>query len=209
MAHLLRAEVMLPPQPAVLRPLTFLVTRVLRAATIATMPRWMREMAGLRQPRTVDVAVTPVMKIAFWLVRLTPRGELALLKQLSPATVPVVAPILLGIAPLRHETLTPAQARERYGYPAPALAHLEWRAKQRAREDRPDQIAPSDEGLIESELRSWVRWRDRVGVRPMPLLHRARSSLPSAANNYLDAALHIADRDGRRRGCPSMRSRVN
>lgn len=150
MAHLLHAEVMLPPQPRALRPVTIVVTRTLRAATIATMPHWMREMAGLRQSRLVDVAVTPVMRAAFWLGRLSRRVELALLAQLSPATVQVAAPVLLGIAPSNPETISPAQARERYGFARPAEAHLELRARQRARVF--DQgSAPSDAGLVESE----------------------------------------------------------
>lgn len=93
MAHLLNAEVMLPPVPAMLRPGAWVVARVLRAATIATMPRWMRRMAGLR---------------------------------------------------------TPAQARERYGYPEPSEAHLQWRTKQKARVFD-EGWAPSDAGLVESE----------------------------------------------------------
>ena len=150
MRHLLRAEVMLPPQPRVLRPVTFAVTRTLRAATIATMPRWMREMAGLRQPAVIDAAVRPVLWLTFRLVRTSARLQLALLRYLSPATVPVVAPVLLKIAPDRAETLTPAQARERYGYAPPAQAHLEWRARQHARVFD-EHTAPSDDGLVESE----------------------------------------------------------
>ncbi len=150
MDHLLHAQVMLPPTPAALRPLTWLVARVLRAATIATMPGWMRELGGLRQPRAFDVLVTPVMKVAFWLAGRNPRVELNLLRVLSPSTVPVVAPVLLGIPPREALTRTPAQARECYGYQPPAQAHLEWRAKQYARVfDAGD--APSDDGLIESE----------------------------------------------------------
>ena len=51
MDHLLNAEVMLPPVPRWLRPVTWTVNKALRYATIATMPQWMRKMAGLRQPR--------------------------------------------------------------------------------------------------------------------------------------------------------------
>ena len=150
MDHLLHAEVMLPPTPALLRPITWTVARVLRAATIATMPHWMRELGGLRQPRLVDALVTPIMKIAFWTVALNARAELALLRLLSPATVPVVAPVLLGVAPRIPRTVSPAQARQRDGYDPPALAHSQWRAKQHARVfDAGDR--PSDAGLIESE----------------------------------------------------------
>ena len=150
MDHLLHAEIMFPPVARPLRPVTTLVARVLRVATIATMPVWMREMAGLTQPRALDVLVRPVMKVTFWAVQLNARAELAFLRQLSPATVPVVAPVLLGIAPERAETMTPYEAQARYGYERPAQAHLQWRARQRARvfdEGR----EPSDDGLYESE----------------------------------------------------------
>jgi uncharacterized protein (DUF2236 family) len=150
MDHILHAEIMLPPVPAPMRPVAIVVARVLRVATIATMPQWMREMGGLRQSKVLDGLVTPLMKIAFRSAHLSRRAELALLKQLSPATVPVVAPILLGIPPTRAETLTPAAAQERYGYAKPAEAHLEWRAKQRARV-LDEGMAPSDDGLYESE----------------------------------------------------------
>jgi uncharacterized protein (DUF2236 family) len=150
MDHLLHAEVMLPPMALVLRPAGVVGSRFLRAAPIASMPRWMREMSGLHQWRSTDVLITPVMRIAFTLANLHPRLKLALLKQLSPATVPVVAPILLRVPPSQPAVVTPAQARERYGYARPAEAHLEWRAKQQARVF--DQhTAPSDDGLVESE----------------------------------------------------------
>jgi uncharacterized protein (DUF2236 family) len=150
MDHLLNAEVMLPPLPLVLRPGSWVVARFLRAATIATMPRWMRRMAGLRQPRIVDALITPVMKISFRLAGLSPRLQVLSLRQISPSTVPVAAPVLLGIPPRRAETLTPSEARERYGYERPAQAHREWRERQKARVFE-DGRAASDAGLVESE----------------------------------------------------------
>jgi uncharacterized protein (DUF2236 family) len=150
MDHLLRAEVMLPPVPRALRPGAWLVARVLRAATIATLPQWMRELGGLRQPRVLDVLVAPVMKTAFWLAARSARLELAQLRLLSPATVPVVAPVLLGVPPHEPRTMTPTEARERYGFSPPARAHLDWRAKQHARVFEHG-AKPSDAGLIESE----------------------------------------------------------
>lgn len=115
MRHLLTADVMLPPMPRALRPGAWVVSRVLRKATLATMPRWMREDAGLEQTRLTDALITPVMKVAFWTVRRSRRVEVALLSLLSPSTVPVAGPVLLGVAPRRPETLTPAQAREQIG----------------------------------------------------------------------------------------------
>lgn len=151
MDHLLTADIMMPPSPAIFRPARWTINKVLRAATIATMPQWMRKMGGLRQPVWVDVLVTPLMKISFRLAHLSgARGELVGLKLLSPGTVPVVAPILLGIAPTNPEVVSPTEARSRYGYDRPSEAHLELRARQ-AQRVFGDKLEPTDEGLIESE----------------------------------------------------------
>lgn len=150
MDHLLNAEVMLPPTPRAAAPAVWVVNRALRTATIATMPRWMRKVSGLRQSRLADALIRPVMRASFATVHRSRRLELLLIGVLSPSTTPVVAPVLLGIAPERAETLTPGQARERYGYERPSEAHRAWREKQRARVFD-DGAAPSDAGLVESE----------------------------------------------------------
>jgi uncharacterized protein (DUF2236 family) len=150
MTHLLRAEIMLPPMPLLFRPGSWVVARVLRAGTLATMPRWMRSLGGLRQSRLVDVLVTLLLRASFRTVHLSTRLELMLLQMLSPMTVPVVRPILLDVPPANPVTLTPAEARERYGYDKPAEAHLALRAKQ-ARRVFGEGGTPSDEGIIESQ----------------------------------------------------------
>jgi uncharacterized protein (DUF2236 family) len=150
MDHLLHAEIMLPPLHPLAKPVGRLVARFLRVATIATMPQWMREMSGLEQSRFLDAVITPIMKTSFWLADRNARLKLLLISQLSPGTTPVVAPILLDVRPRNPVVVTPAQARERYGFAKPAQAHLEWRAKQYARVFDEHQ-RPSDAGLIESE----------------------------------------------------------
>ncbi|SDJ45136.1 oxygenase MpaB family protein [Streptomyces indicus] len=150
MHHLLRTELVLPPVPRWARPASLVVARAQRIATIATLPRWMRELAGIRQSRALDALIVPVMKASFALAHLHPRIELALLGLISPSTVPVVAPVKLGIPPVNAEVLTPAQARERHGYAKPADAHLEFRARQATRVFGEGQ-QPSDQGLIESQ----------------------------------------------------------
>ncbi len=150
MAQLLDARVMLPPMPWYLRPGAWVVGRVLRAGTIATMPVWMRELGGLKQWRVTDTLVRPILKVAFWLVQLDATVEVALLKLLSPMTVPVAEPVLRGIPAERPEVLTPAQARERYGYDRPRDAHLELRARQHTKVFG-EGVKPSEEGIIESE----------------------------------------------------------
>ncbi|MEV5000341.1 oxygenase MpaB family protein [Nocardioides sp. LML1-1-1.1] len=149
MAHLMDVT-QLGPVPLVLRPARWVVGRFFRAGVIATLPHWMRDMADLRQPRVVDVAVRPVLTVAFALTTFSKRLQLRVLALLSPSTVPVVAPVFLGVAPANPEVLTPAEARERYGYDRPAEAHLEWRAKQRAKVFGAGE-EPSDAGLLESE----------------------------------------------------------
>jgi uncharacterized protein (DUF2236 family) len=156
MDYLLNAEVMLPAVPAALRPAAWVVNRTLRTATIATMPQWMRRMGGLRQSRLLDVLVTPVMKLNYRIVNADPRLMVAVLRFLSPGTVPVAAPALFGIAPLSAETLTPAQARERYGVPTPSESYARFRerietltAAKTAAAARPDRLVgpESEESL--------------------------------------------------------------
>lgn len=145
MAHLLDARVTLPPSPRVLAPVQWLTTRVLRAGTIATMPHWMRRMGGVRQPRVVDVLVRPVLRAAFWPASRSPRLQLLLLGQISPSTVPVAAPVLLGLPAELEETRTPAEARERAGLLPPAESYERFRALVAERR------ASREAGIAESE----------------------------------------------------------
>ncbi len=150
MDHLLHADVMFPPLPAIARPGAWFVSRVLRAGTLATMPRWMRSLGGFRQSRLVDVLVTPLLRTSFFVASRSARLQLLMLGQLSPMTVPVVKPILLGIPPTNPEIVTPTEARERLGLDRPSEAHLALRAKQ-ARKVFGEGGEPSDEGIVESQ----------------------------------------------------------
>jgi uncharacterized protein (DUF2236 family) len=138
MDHLLNAEVMMPPLPPALRPVSWGVNKALRSATVATMPQWMRKLGGLRQPRLVDLAIRPVMWTAFRVARLSPRFQVAVLRVLSPSTVSVAAPVLLGVPPERAERVTPAQARERHGVLPPIQEYARFRALVDARRGAAD-----------------------------------------------------------------------
>ncbi|MBZ3907781.1 oxygenase MpaB family protein [Streptomyces brasiliscabiei] len=150
MNHLLRSELVLPPVPRWAKPVTMVVAKAQRIATLATLPRWMRETAGIRQSRLLDALIVPVMRTAFALAHLSPRAELRLIGRLSPSTVAVIAPMKLGVPPRNAEVLTPAEARARHGYARPAEAHPDFRARQAARVFGAGE-APSEQGLIESE----------------------------------------------------------
>jgi hypothetical protein len=96
------------------------------------------------------VLATLLLRASFRTIHVSTRLELMLLQMLSPMTVPVVKPILLGIPPKNPEVVTPAEARERYGYDKPAEAHLALRARQ-ATKVFGEGGMPSDEGIIESQ----------------------------------------------------------
>lgn len=150
MRHLLRAQVMMPEIPVLLRPLFTIVYAFLRRGTLATMPRWMRAMAGLPTGRLLDLLVLAPLSAAFTVVSLNARLQVLLLRLISPMTVPVAGPVLLGIAPASTATMTPREAQELYGYEIPAHAHQALREKQRARVfGRGEQ--PDDQGIIESQ----------------------------------------------------------
>ncbi|HJQ06344.1 MAG TPA: oxygenase MpaB family protein [Nocardioides sp.] len=150
MQHLLNGGQLVTPLPRWLAPVTWVNNKVLRAGVIATLPGWMREMGEVPQPRWVDALVRPILMVVFRLSRLSTALQVQALRALSPGSVPIVEPVLRGIAPRNPEVLTPAEARERFGYAKPAEAHLEWRAKQHDRVFGAGE-APSDAGLVESE----------------------------------------------------------
>ncbi|MHA3023823.1 oxygenase MpaB family protein [Mycobacterium sp. BMJ-28] len=151
MTHLANGAALVSPMRGVLTPATWVINRILRAGVIATMPRWMREMGELRQSRLTDILVRPILRLSFAALQVSPPAiRLRVIRIISPATVPVVAPVLRGVPPVHREVITPAQARERYGYDKPAQAHLEWRARQHQRVFT-EGTAPSDDGLLESQ----------------------------------------------------------
>jgi uncharacterized protein (DUF2236 family) len=150
MRHLLRADVMLPPMPLLLRPGTLVMTAFLRQGTLATMPRWMRKMSGLRTSRVLDAAVVLPLRVAFAVTSSSTRLQLMMLGLLSPMTLPIGARVLLGVPAANAVTMAPREAQARYGYANPARAHLELRDKQHARVFGAG-LAPSDEGIVESE----------------------------------------------------------
>lgn len=108
--------------PAVLRPLLKSASAMMRAATIATMPQYMRDMAGIRQSAVVDQAIVAPMRAAMRALA-TSRLALAVVDIIPPSTRPIIEPTLLGIPPLRPETLTPREAQAKYGNGTPEELH--------------------------------------------------------------------------------------
>jgi hypothetical protein len=111
-------------------PLAWIASHAVRRATIATMPRWQRDLGGLRQSRLIDAAIKPMMRLIFPWVARSSASELKWLGILSPATLPVMEPVVRGIAPSKAITLTPAQAFARHAVPTPRQAYAQALARE-------------------------------------------------------------------------------
>ena len=124
------------------RPLQKLVS----AATISTMPRWLRRMGGIRQSRLVDSLIAPIMRPFFRSLSRNPRRAAEMVGALSPATGPIMTPAFLGIPPVDPVTVTPAQAWQRAGRPVPSDQYVAQCAKR-----SPELVikAPTDLGVAE------------------------------------------------------------
>lgn len=89
-------------------------SHLMAASTVATIPRWMRKLAGIGQSAAVDAAIVPLTRAAVRLGR-QPAAARATLRALAPSALPVMEQVLRRERPLREEVLTPAQARAKYG----------------------------------------------------------------------------------------------
>lgn len=150
MDHLLDGVNAVVPRKGVIGLLRPVANWTLRHATIATMPRHMRAMAGLRQSAATDLVVTLWLRTLMRLIARSYAVQRHLLLVLSPKTLPVVEPHWRGLTPINPVVLTPEDARHQWGYVRPREAHLELRARQVQRVFG-EGLAPSDEGLIESQ----------------------------------------------------------
>jgi hypothetical protein len=117
--HLLNSGSTLVPDSKLLWPVAKATQFLFRKATIATLPRWMRKMSGVKQSRVTDVLVTAVMKLGMRLMANNVAVQCFLIRTLSPLTAPVLVPILRGTAPANPVTWTPEDARNHYGVVSP------------------------------------------------------------------------------------------
>lgn len=90
--------------------------RLLSLASVATLPKWMRKLGQFDRPGLVDLLVRPAARILVWLFTLFGKRGLLLA---APIIAPMAGQILdqhqKAAPPALPETLTPAEARERYG----------------------------------------------------------------------------------------------
>lgn len=137
MNHLLvGASLVFPEKLAPLPGARWITNRVVRAAVLATIPRWMRELGNCKQSAVVDAGIVPVAKFVHRALARSERLQLLIVGMLSPRTRPVIEPIWRGIPPVHDEVLTPAQARERYGAVKPIELYESIREQADARNPR-------------------------------------------------------------------------
>lgn len=143
-AHLLGAsKYLLTDAPWFMKPFTPLIAEGFRRATIATLPRWLRELGGIRQSRAMDALVTLAIRTADRVVPSGSRTQLAILRLISPNTVPVVGPALLGLKPEKEAVVSAEQAWARAGRPMPREQYDAFCA---ARPAKAGERAPRDQG---------------------------------------------------------------
>ena len=108
------------PDHLLLRPMRPVFRWVLRRATVATLPHWMRRMAGIHQSRVTDATIVMILRPTYRLIARSKRLQVAMVRTLSPLTAPILAPIILGVPPTNPVVRTTEEARRLHGVPAPA-----------------------------------------------------------------------------------------
>lgn len=144
MDHLMRVDGVYPPVPLIFKPGLWAFATLFRIAVIASLPRYQRDLANLRQPRVLDTAIRPVMRVLLRATERLPRVKLALLGVLSPSTVPIAGPMLMGMAPRSTEVLTPEETFRRHGVPTPAELYAQLKHDQTTIAYTPSAPVPSE-----------------------------------------------------------------
>jgi uncharacterized protein (DUF2236 family) len=121
-------DYVLPTPPRPLAPLHRALVKTHRAAVIATMPRWMRSLAGIKQGRITDALLILPMKLLYATLNAIRPAFPTLVTSVAPSTAEVAAPLYLKIPPKNPRTFTPAEARDTDGVLAPREEYARFRA---------------------------------------------------------------------------------
>ncbi|WP_141564612.1 oxygenase MpaB family protein [Dietzia alimentaria] len=142
-------------------PLRVVLGPVIRAGVIATYPRWMRPLMGVRQSRIADSAVTALIRPGMTALSHSPRAQLWFLERVAPRGGPVLTGYLNGDPAKTSSVYSPQAARAKFGDPrSPLKQYGDQLAERRAgaaasayphnhREVPPEFAAPADR--VESE----------------------------------------------------------
>lgn len=143
--HLLDASAFLMDDlSAVYRPFKSITRELIKKTTIATMPRWLRRMAGVQQSALTDAAAILGSKAVLKVSSMLPeRQQLFILKRVSPGAAKVLKPILLGKPPINAEVLEPEEAFKKAGFKLP---REQYQNHLKVRPITPPKHAPRDPG---------------------------------------------------------------
>lgn len=102
------------------KPIAKTIGLLFRKVTIASLPRWMRKMGGIKQSPMTDAVATVIVRA---LMRTAARSidlQRFILRRASPGSIPIADPKLCRVSPKDIRIWEPAEARSHYGYIAPA-----------------------------------------------------------------------------------------
>lgn len=120
---------------------------ILRAATIATIPQWMRSVGGVRQSRIVDAAAILAARSAFAVLHRAPASlKSDMVRVIAPLAYPALAPAFLGLEPIDPRVVDPAEAWRTADRPTPRTQYLDMLATRTevsvTRHDDPRSLLP-------------------------------------------------------------------
>ncbi|MDN5682963.1 oxygenase MpaB family protein [Corynebacterium glyciniphilum] len=104
---------------------------LLRKSIIATYPRWMRPMLGVKQSRLMDTLSIAAWKPIYKVLAANPKLFLWLIARICPRALRYYEPALLGIAADTPRVLSPEVSRRMYGNPLTPLEQREELLKKR------------------------------------------------------------------------------
>ncbi|MEO6606756.1 MAG: oxygenase MpaB family protein [Aeromicrobium sp.] len=117
------AGLVLGDLPWFLKPARSPLGYVLRKGTIATFPRWMRNLTDVRQSSFADAVVTallrPFFRVAAAILDRWPSLTVGFVRRAAPGAIPALAPMLLRLEPVNPVVVTPAEAWASAGRPTP------------------------------------------------------------------------------------------
>src|SRR5699024_4186169 len=102
-------------------PMRWALGPVIRSGVIATYPRWMRPMLGVRQSRITDAVVTAVIRPGMAVLSRSPRAQLWFLQRVAPRGGPVLGGYIRGIPAETTSVYSPESARKKFGDPRTPL----------------------------------------------------------------------------------------
>lgn len=102
-------------------PMRLVLGPFVRAGVVATYPRWMRSMMGVRQSPVTDALALAAIRPAMAALARGPRAQVWFLNRIAPRGGPVLEGYLRGVDAESSSVYTPQEARKKFGDPRSPL----------------------------------------------------------------------------------------